>query len=180
MAMEILSREEARVQGHKQYFTGKPCNKGHVSKRYVSTYQCVEFLKLSTAQWRSKPSNMQHMRDQWHIYREKHPERVKASRDAWRAANEGRLKELQQRRRAAKTRQTPKWGDRAAMIEIYAQARSLTKLTGIEFHVDHVVPLQGRRVRGLHVEHNLQILTKYENQKKLNRFDDYYGNEQDV
>lgn len=75
------------------------------------------------------------------------------------------------KRRAARLRRTPPWADEAAIRAIYARARALTVETGIEHHVDHEVPLQGRLVSGLHVEHNLQILTGSENSRKRNRFE---------
>lgn len=39
---QVISREEARQQGLKHYFTGKPCKHGHVAKRFVSVMSCVE------------------------------------------------------------------------------------------------------------------------------------------
>lgn len=41
---EIISRKEAKVLGLTHYFTGKPCSRGHLSLRYVTTCQCVECL----------------------------------------------------------------------------------------------------------------------------------------
>ena len=40
--MEIITRQEAMQRGLKNYFTGKPCKKGHVAKRYTSASKCVE------------------------------------------------------------------------------------------------------------------------------------------
>jgi len=51
---------------------------------------------------------------------------------------------------------------------LYIQAKELEKLDGIKRHVDHIIPLQGEYVCGLHIPQNLQILTANENCKKGN------------
>jgi hypothetical protein len=66
-------------------------------------------------------------------------------------------------REIAEVRQTPKWANRAKIREIYVNRPE-------GYHVDHIVPLRGKNVCGLHVENNLQYLPALENMKKHNKF----------
>ena len=67
---------------------------------------------------------------------------------------------------------TPAWltkEQRNAIKQLYIEARKLTKLTGVKYEVDHIVPLINDDVCGLHVPWNLQVLTKDENLRKSNK-----------
>ena len=66
---------------------------------------------------------------------------------------------------------TPKWADMEKIKAYYEEARFLTKTTGKRYTVDHIVPLCGETVCGLHVENNLQIMLGSDNFKKRNYFD---------
>lgn len=67
---------------------------------------------------------------------------------------------------------TPPWADLAAIRALYKQAKELTRRTGVLHSVDHVLPLKGENVCGLHVHTNMQILTHRENMSKGNKFVD--------
>lgn len=73
------------------------------------------------------------------------------------------------RRYAAKRVMT--WADRDAIRRVYAEARALSEATGVPHHVDHIIPLQGDLVSGLHVESNLRVLPATDNQRKRNRYE---------
>jgi 5-methylcytosine-specific restriction endonuclease McrA len=76
-------------------------------------------------------------------------------------------------RRSAKKLRTPKWLTNIDFERIeneYKLASLLTKLTGDSWHVDHIVPLQGKTVSGLHVPYNLQVLRASENCSKQNHY----------
>ena len=72
----------------------------------------------------------------------------------------------QARRAKLLKERTPKWADELAINAIYAEARRLTYSTGTRYEVDHIIPLNGATVSGLHVETNLQILPALENRRK--------------
>jgi hypothetical protein len=83
--------------------------------------------------------------------------------------NPGASNAITAKRRATQLQQTPKWADLRKIEQFYIEAARLTKETGIQHHVDHIMPLRGKFVSGLHVHQNLQILTASENCSKSNR-----------
>lgn len=75
-------------------------------------------------------------------------------------------------RRARLSRAVPPWigaQEKREIQAIYKMAKHLTLLTGIEHEVDHIHPIAGRRMCGLHVPANLQVMTKTENRRKSNK-----------
>jgi hypothetical protein len=72
-------------------------------------------------------------------------------------------------RRAREANAMPQWVDRAALDAIYAERERLVRETGVQYHVDHMEPLGGEDVCGLHVPWNLQIIPALENSRKSNR-----------
>jgi hypothetical protein len=122
----------------------------------------------------------------WDAYKEKHKEAIAAKNAAlyqknketyllvkkqWYQNNKGRKNFLTAKRRAQMLKATPQWDEELnelVLSEAYKLAKLRENVTGIKWHVDHIVPLQGKTVCGLHVWNNVQVITAAENQKKLN------------
>jgi 5-methylcytosine-specific restriction endonuclease McrA len=82
----------------------------------------------------------------------------------WLRNNPDKINAKTARRKASKLQRTPPWANKEAIASVYAAAQPSN------LHVDHIVPLQGKRVSGLHAETNLQLLTATQNTSKGNRF----------
>ena len=74
-------------------------------------------------------------------------------------------------RRSSLLKATPVWADFDEILKIYRESIRLTKEKGITYSADHIIPLKNPIVCGLHVHINLMIITKADNCKKNNKFD---------
>jgi len=83
---------------------------------------------------------------------------------AYRDSHRGAYNAYEAKRRAILLQRTAPWADLDAIQAIYDQA------TAAGLTVDHIAPLQGLRVSGLHVPENLRLLSKSENSSKSNSF----------
>ena len=100
-----------------------------------------------------------------------------AKNKEYQKANRYILNARDARRRARKLNATPDWltdEHKEQMKAIYREAKKMEKKTGITHHVDHIEPLQGENVSGLHVPWNLQVLTATDNLSKGNRQEENY------
>lgn len=119
-------------------------------------------------------ANFEHVKEYKKRWIEENLERSKESCNRWKQKNLDKVNANSAKRRAAKLLRTPKWLTKDQLLEIesfYTKAKYLQTLTGIEYHVDHIVPLQGKLVSGLHVPWNLQVIPAVENLKKHNNYE---------
>lgn len=106
-------------------------------------------------------------------YREKHRDSIRAKQREWVKNNLPKVLARTHKYQAAKLNATPKWltKDQLKQIEqFFVESSRLTRETGIPHEVDHVVPLCGKNVSGLHVPWNLQIMEQSKNRQKFNKY----------
>jgi 5-methylcytosine-specific restriction endonuclease McrA len=105
-------------------------------------------------------------------------ERHLTQKREYRQANKGKIAALNAARKAYIKQRTPKWLtviDKERIQNEYKLAALQSKITGEPWHVDHVIPLQGKYVSGLHVPSNLKAIRGVENISKKNRFEVNYA-----
>ncbi len=113
--------------------------------------------KFSIAWYRANPQFVKALNE---IYDKKYPShwKRKGDKDYWKA------KALAHKIRCQKLNRMPLWANEEAINEVFRTC------SGDDFHIDHIIPLQGDLVSGLHVQNNLQQLTVKENCQKSNKF----------
>jgi hypothetical protein len=184
------TRKEAQVTGAKFYFTGEPCVRGHIALRKTkgSCLECVkEDWAVDNDRRKEKPKT-EAAKAAGKRYYEKNRQAVIA-RAAARPVEEKRRLQAEYKdrnvdvvradtsvRKRRHREATPKWltpAERLQMRDLYVQARKLTELTRERYVVDHILPLRGEAVCGLHVPWNLRVITQDENLKKSNKHVDH-------
>ena len=170
--------KEARALGIPRYFTGVECKRGHFSERYSNNGQCVQCDKE-----RIKPKEQRQKAIK--NYYENNKEKCLAASKKWkklsgkayeytkkvREKNPSLMHFFNAKRHAAKMQRTPFWLNAGHWFEIkcvYKYCSALREL-GLKYEVDHIIPLQGKLVSGLHAPWDLQVITSAENSAKGNR-----------
>lgn len=149
-------------------------NKDHVEeygRKYIQDNS--EAVKARRLAWlRLNPDYyIKHNKD----YRAKNKEQIAINAKKWRKENKGRVRLHRADRRARLKLRTPSWltkEDKSLTASIYEMASMLNDLTFglIGYDVDHVIPIAGAKVSGLHVPSNMQIMRSRDNLLKSNRF----------
>jgi hypothetical protein len=180
------TRKEAKEQGATHYYTGEPCSRGHVALRKTKG-SCVDCLKEDWAKDNAKRSlqpKSEASKEAGRKYYKRNREAViaraatrpdeakQAYRNAWKDRNPLEVKASTKHRRDKHKQATPKWlslDQKTEIRKIYIDAMTVSKVTKVPYVVDHIIPLRGQDVCGLHVPWNLQIMSREENLKKSNK-----------
>lgn len=190
--MKLVSYKEAIAKGLPYYFTGKPCKHGHIFERRVSGRCCILCANQNALTWaknnpaRSKEissfwnqKNREHEAERARVWRINNQDTYKRMVNEWREKNAVQYKAYMTlyavKRHAATLQRTPKWLNKGHLLEIESVYKycSALRRSGLNFHVDHIIPLQGKEVCGLHVPWNLQVISAKDNLSKGNRILSY-------
>lgn len=173
----FTSRAAARKAGANRYFTGKACPNGHVADRYTLNGGCVDCKiawRLDNPEYQQEyeAEHREVLNAQAKDRRNKNPEAFKKRIKKYREKPEvkARLSDAAKIRQRRMTIEVPPWADKEIIEFFYSESRRLTLETGIKHVVDHMIPIDGEGVSGLHVETNLQVMTDRANVSKRNKY----------
>ena len=128
-----------------------------------------ELAKERASKWQK--DNIERKREIRAKWRNKNIDQHNAYNREWWSENRDKRAAYEGKRRAMQLQRTPAWDpDAHLIIAKYQLATMLTKASGIPHHVDHIIPLQGKKVSGLHTFANLRVIPGSDNVKKSNKF----------
>lgn len=151
-------------------------NKKHAEKnvKYRKEYgkkwreKNVEHNKERKKKWNRE--NTEHLREYQEQWRAENPEYHREHSRKWKKENPDKNNVKNAKYYASKFNRTPPWYEYDRVRAVYRLA-ALKRKNGKDVHVDHIVPLKGKLVSGLHCFANLQIIPADENLLKNNKFE---------
>lgn len=176
-----MSARQAAIANGDLHYLGAACKRGHSGLRYtVNADCCACVLARQKTPERHQYNQMYQKTERHQSYQQAYHKEYgatsayKAAKKRYAQANKGKLAAKSRKYMLAKLQRTPAWltpDDLWLIEQAYEIAALRTKLFGFPWQVDHIFPLHGRVVSGLHVPHNLQVIPGSENRAKSNRYD---------
>lgn len=137
---------------------------------YYHEYRQKNKAKISVRRREHYQKNRERCNEQSREYHRNNRDKMNAQKREYRQNNKDICAARSAKRRAAKICRTPAWADLETIKLFYEARQAISEATGKEYHVDHMIPLQGKTVSGLHVPGNLQIIPAERNISKRNTF----------
>lgn len=162
---EVHPRTAAKLANEMLYSTNSACSKGHIADRYTSTGHCSVCLVLFSSKEEQRLKRYEYRsltKDKKAAYDKEFDKNNKEYRSALKSEN-----------RAKRGKRYVSWDNELTRF-VFEEAIHLAEIrkdiTGYAWHVDHVIPLNGKLVSGLHVWNNLAVIPATENMSKSNSY----------
>lgn len=153
--LDAFSRDKGSKDGY--MYSCKECRKEYYSKnRGAIAKQRVGYRQRNREQLYAQT------REWYKNNKELHNEMTRE----WKKNNRDKCTAHSAKRRATKLNATPAWADQDKINYVYYCRDVVNRVYGGNCEVDHIVPLQGKHVCGLHVHNNLQLLSAKANRSK--------------
>ena len=140
--------------------------------RSLSCYKNRDKVKSNARHLKWRTKNKEKHNEYGRAWKAQNKERHANYNKKWASDNPAKVRAKDHRRRSAKLNATPIWFDKEKADLVYVEAVRLETETGVKHEVDHIIPLQGKTVCGLHVHYNLQAIPTSKNRSKGNRLND--------
>jgi hypothetical protein len=160
---ESFYKDSSKQDGYRT--TCKECKKST-----DKNYRKINAEALSLKRRQKYLDNYETERSQQSVYAKNNRELFNKHSRVYRQRNKGAVNAATRLRQVRKLKATPLWADLEQIKRIYVACAKVSERTGVEHHVDHIIPLQGENVCGLHVERNLAIIPAKMNLEKSNSF----------
>jgi 5-methylcytosine-specific restriction endonuclease McrA len=152
--MQRITRKAAKAAGLKYYFTGKPCKRGHIDKRFVVTRRCMTCNSFNVKEWVIRNPEANHARVR--RYQVSHREAMRRIDKKWSSTHRGARRKNEISRRARKKRAFIEHVD---PLVVFERDKGMCGICGItvnknSYHIDHVIPLSKG---GAHCYANVQL-----------------------
>ena len=151
LPLSVFGRNKSKKDGYQT--ACKPCKRAYSKERYSK--------------------NPDKHKEQCYAWGKNNPETVASIQSRYRKRSAPKINARNAARRAGRAAATPEWltpEQHDDMKSMYILAKKWGDLFSIDYHVDHIVPLNGENICGLHVPWNLQLLEAKLNLSKSNNF----------